>query len=60
MSDYTELKSLFKRWGLPVAEYSEGGEKTVEPLDLGGSALSTTEFIFNQDESFKTLKIDNL
>jgi len=65
MSDYTELKSLFKRWGLPMVEYTEGECKSIEPCnwaapvkEISGSCLGSAEFIFNKDESFKTLKIE--
>jgi len=58
MSDYAELKSLLKRWGVAAIEFSDGEEKVIEPVCPNGSGLTGTEFIFNPDESFHIIRID--
>ena len=59
MTDYDEFRDLMRRWKVPVMQsHIEGIGSLIEPICPDGSGLSGTEFIFNTDKSFNTIRID--
>jgi len=59
MTDYDEFRDLMRRWKVSIVEFGENsGGIVIEPVYPDGSGLSGTEFIFNTDKSFNTIRID--